>query len=193
MKYLFIIITGIYILNPIFASAQIDSSGIYFTVNDYLNQNLAFAIDCKNQKHKIKADMMFHQKEILITHNDSIYKYSKDSVYGIKYCDGLIVRFFKNLEFTLINTGETILLYSIEKGSGTKNDPVVINYYFSKDAASEIQNLNIYNLKAAFPTNHKFHDLIDKEFHSETELIKYDSFHKMTRVNKSYMNSLIEK
>lgn len=193
MRIILIIFIGLFIAKPFSGFSQKDSSGIYFTVNDYLNHKLAFVINCKNQKHKIKADMIFHQKEISIKHNDSTYNYPKDSVYGIRYCDGSVVRIFMNSEFPLINTGESIMIYKVETGSGMKNNPVVINYYFSKDAASEIQKLTINNLKMAFQNNHKFHDLIDMEFHSDNELIKYDAFHKITRINKIYLNSLIGK
>ncbi|MCK6650829.1 MAG: hypothetical protein L6Q66_14325 [Bacteroidia bacterium] len=171
MRIILIILIGLFIAKPFSGFSQKDSSGIYFTVNDYLNHKLAFVINCKNQKHKIKADMIFHQKEISIKHNDSTYNYPNP----------------------FINTGESILIYKVETGSGMKNNPVVINYYFSKDAASEIQKLTINNLKMAFQNNHKFHDLIDMEFHSDNELIKYDAFHKMTRINKIYLNSLIGK
>lgn len=184
------LLLGLLIAKPFTGFSQKDSSGIYFTVNDYTNQKLAFAINCKSQKHKIKANMIFHQKEISIKHNDSTFKYPKDSIYGIKYCDGSVVRIFRKSEFPLINVGESILIYKVETGSGMKNNPVVINYYFSKDAASEIQKLTINNLKNAFQNNHKFHDLIEMEFHSDNELIKYDSFHKMTRINRIYLNSL---
>ncbi|MBL7889055.1 MAG: hypothetical protein JNL24_05855 [Bacteroidia bacterium] len=193
MRIIIIILIALFVISPIVGFSQKDSSGIYFTVKDYTNQKLTFAINCKNEKHKIKVDMIFHQKEISIKHNDSTYKYPKDSVYGIKYCDGSVVRIFKNSEFLMINAGETILLYKVEKGSGMKNDPVVTNYYFSKDAESEIQKLTINNLKSAVPFNHKFHDLLDMEFHNDNELIKYDSFHKITRINKIYLNSLIGK
>lgn len=193
MRIVLLILLGLFIVKPFAGFSQKDSSGIYFKVNDYINQKLAFAINCKNQKHKIKADMIFHQKEISIKHNDSTYSFPKDSVYGIKYCDGSVVRIFRNSEFPMINVGESIMIYKVETGSGMKNDPIVTNCYFSKDAGSEIQKLTISNLKAAFPDNHKFHDLLDMEFHSDSELIKYDSFHKMTRVNKIYLNSLIGK
>jgi hypothetical protein len=179
----------IIIAYPVFS--QKDSSGIYFTPNDYLNHKLSFAINCKTQKHKIKSDMIFHSKEISIKHADSTYIYPKDSVYGIKYCDESIVRVFNNSEYPLINPNEIILIYKVVSGStGKGGSPLITRYYFSKDAKSKVQELTIYNIKAAFPNDHKFHDLIDMEFHSNDELTTYDSFHKMMKINRVLQNSL---
>ncbi len=134
--------------------------------------------------------MIFHPKEISIKHADSTYTYPKDSIYGIKYCDGSIVRIYNNSEYPLINPDEKIMLYKVVSGSGTKGSPSVTRYYFSKDAKSKIQELTIYNMKAAFPDNHKFHDLVDMEFHSNDELTAYDNFHKTMKINRVLQNSL---
>lgn len=170
--------------------SQKDSSGIYFTANDYTKHKLSFAINCKTKRHKIKSDMIFHSKEISIKHDDTIYTYPKDSVYGIKYCDGSIVRIYNNSEYPLINPYEKIMIYKVSAGSGGKGSPIVTRYYFSSDVTGEIKELTINNIKASFPDNHKFHDLIDMEFHSDDELSKYDSFHKIMKINHVLQNSL---
>lgn len=170
--------------------SQKDSSGIYFTANNYIKHKLNFAINCETEKHKIKSDMIFHPKEISIKHNDSTYTYPKDSIYGIKYCDGSIVRIYNNSEYPLINPDEKIMIYKVVSGAGGKGSPIVTRYYFSKDAKGKIQELTIYNMKAAFPDNHKFHDLVDMEFHSNDELTTYDSFHKIMKINRVLQNSI---
>lgn len=190
MKTKLIIATSFLILKSTFSFSQKDSSGIYFTANDYVKHKLSFAINCETEKHKIKSDMIFHPKEISIKHADSTYTYPKDSIYGIKYCDGSIVRIYNNSEYPLINPDEKIMLYKVVSGSGTKGSPSVTRYYFSKDAKSKIQELTIYNMKAAFPDNHKFHDLVDMEFHSNDELTAYDNFHKTMKINRVLQNSL---
>ncbi len=49
------------------------------------------------------------------------------------------------------------------------------NYYFSSSASSEVKELTLTNLKKAFPDNHKFHDALDAEFKSDSELALYDT------------------
>jgi hypothetical protein len=190
MKIKLLITVSLVMLVVTSGFSQKDSSGIYFTANDYLKHKLSFAINCKTEKHKIKSNMIFRSKEISIKHADSTYTYPKDSVYGIKYCDGSIVRIYNNSEYPLINPDEKIMIYKVVSGTGGKSSPIITRYYFSKDAKSKIQELTIYNIKAAFPDNHKFHDLVDMEFHSNDELTAYDNFHKIMKINRVLQNSL---
>lgn len=191
MKRKLIIAVTFLILKSTLGFSQKDSSGIYFTANDYVKHKLSFAINCETQKHKIKSDMIFRSKEISIKHADSTYTYPKDSIYGIKYCDGSIVRVYNNSEYPLINPDEKIMIYKVVSGSSGKGGSgVKTTYYFSKDTKSKIQELTIYNVKAAFPDNHKFHDLMDMDFHSNDELTAYDSFHKIMKINRVLQNSL---
>jgi len=180
------------ILKSTLGFSQKDSSGIYFSANDYLKHKLSFAINCKTQKHKIKDEMLLHPKIISIKHNDTIYKFPKDSVYGIRYCDGSIVRIYSNSEYQLINPNEEILIYKtvVTKNEGRAGTTIITDYFFSKNAQSKIQELTVYNIKAAFPDNHKFHDLIDMEFHSNDELMAYDQIHKMRKINRVLLISI---
>lgn len=125
MKSKIIITAGLMIFMVTSGFSQKDSSGIYFTFNDYAKHQLSFAINCKTEKHKIKSDMIFHPKEILIKHVDSTYTYSKDSIYAIKYCDGSIERVYDNSMYPMLNPYEAIMIYKVISGSGTKGSPVV--------------------------------------------------------------------
>lgn len=186
-----ILTVGIMIFITISCFSQKGKSGIYFTANDYVTQKLSFAIDCKTQKHNIKSDMIFHPKEISIKHNNATHTYPKDTIYGIQYCDETFVRIYKNSEYPLINPNETILIYKVFIPARGKSGPSsVTKYYFSKDAKSQIEKLTINNVKKAFPDSHKFHDLIDMEFHNDNELSTYDDFHKIMKINRLLQNSL---
>lgn len=171
-------------------TTQNEKSGIYFTANDYETNNLSFAIDCKTEKHKIKSDMIFQPKEITIKHNNINHTFPKDTIYGILNCGGAIVRIYKNSEYPLINPNEKIMIFKVKSMGYGKNNPPQTKYYFSKDVKSEIETLSIDNLKKAFPSNHKFHDLIDAEFHQDKELYAYDDFHKIMKINRVLQNSL---
>ena len=46
------------------------------------------------------------------------------------------------------------------------------------------------NLKNAFPENHGFHDALDTNFKEDTELINYDAFHKMYKINWVLKNNM---
>jgi hypothetical protein len=62
-------------------------------------------------------------------------------------------------------------------------------YFFSIGPTGEIYPLTILNLKKALPENHVFHDLLDMAFKNDSDLTKYDAFHKMFRVNRLLLGS----
>jgi hypothetical protein len=66
----------------------------------------------------------------------------------------------------------------VRKGASEKT------YFFSVGPNGDILPLTILNLKNAFPDNHTFHDLLDMSFKHDSDLTKYDEFHKMFKVNR---------
>jgi hypothetical protein len=171
------------------ASAQKDSSGIYKTAADFSAKKLSLAINCKTESHKIKINDIFSQDKITVVHDGKSYDFKKSDIYGYKLCNGETFRFSGNKDYQVMNPNEGILLYKMEVMQTKAQAPKVYSYYFSKDAASPLQDLTKANLKAAFPTNHKFHDGLDADFKSDGELTAYDSFHKMYKVNHILMMS----
>jgi hypothetical protein len=57
-------------------------------------------------------------------------------------------------------------------------------FFFSVGPNGDILPLTILNLKKAFPDNHSFHDLVDMAFKHDSDLTRYDDFHKTFKVNR---------
>jgi hypothetical protein len=57
-------------------------------------------------------------------------------------------------------------------------------WFFSVGPNGDVVPLTMLNLKNAFPNNHAFHDLLDMAFKHDSDLTKYDDFHKMFKVNR---------
>jgi len=171
------------------ASAQKDSSGIYKTTGDFTAKKLSLAINCKSESHKIKINDIFSQDHITVVHDGKSYDFKKSDIYGYKLCNGETYRFSANKDYLVLNPNEMILLYKVEVLQNKATAPKVYTYYFSKDAAAPMQDLTKGNLKAAFPANHKFHDELDANFKTDSELTAYDSFHKMYKINHILMMS----
>jgi len=171
------------------ASAQKDSSEIYKTAADFSAKKLSLAINCKTESHKIKINDIFSQDKITVVHDGKSYDFKKSEIYGYKLCNGETYRFSGNKDYQVMNPNEVILLYKVEVMQTKAQAPKVYTYYFSKDAGSPLQDLTKANLKAAFPNNHKFHDELDTNFKTDSELTAYDSFHKMYKVNHILMMS----
>jgi hypothetical protein len=164
--------------------AQSDGSGIYKTADDLKSGKLALAVDCKTESHKIKLNDFFGKSYITVVHEGKDYKFEKKDIYAYQLCGGETYRFVSNTkEYLILNPKEQILIYKEEALTG-KGSLKRVYYFFSKDAASPIQSLTMENLKAAFPTNHKFHDAMDATFQGDAGLAQYDEFHKMYKINR---------
>lgn len=170
-------------------SAKAQTSGVYLTGVDFESGKLAYSIDCKTEKHKIKLHKFLGKDYITVIHEKQPHDLKKKEIFGYRDCDGAIYRLGIDKHYLVLNPKEKIILYRIEI-PGSKNQSAVISYYFSSSALTEIQDLTLANLKRAFPDNHKFHDALDSEFGSNGNLASYDSFHKIYKINRLYSNSL---
>lgn len=170
-------------------TAQVN--GLYLTGNDFKNHKLRFTKE-ENKKCKIKIhDYSFHA-HIKVTYGDSVYHFSKDSVYGYIE-DEIPHRFFKKDTYAILNPTETILIYKLMVSAKTKYDEAVYSYYFSKDANSPIYPLTTKNLEVCFETNTAFIKLMDVHFNSDRDLLEYDNIHKMYKINRLLELSKTEK
>ncbi len=77
---------------------------------------------------------------------------------------------------------KALYIYSLDvlvrKGTREKT------YFFSVGPNGDVLPLTILNLKKAVPDNHTFHDLLDMSFKHDSDLTKYDEFHKRFKVNR---------
>lgn len=99
----------------------------------------------------------------------------------------------KEKGYTVINPGEPITIYKYVHGSHSPKDApetYAPNYYFKTSSSGTLQKLTKMNLKKAFPNNHPFHDALDAQFKEDKELISYDDFHKMYKVDRVYMSTV---
>lgn len=188
VNYFIMLVNSILLFSA--AVAQKDSSGIYKTAEDFKSRKLSLAINCKNEKHRIKTNIFFNDSEIKVKHKNRTYTFLKSEVFGYRTCEQKEFRFVDNREYEIINPREQILIYKyMHLAHSPKNaDQYPVKYFFSKDAFSPLQDLTIQNLKQAFPDNHKFHDALDVHFSNNSDLINYDSFHKMYKLNWIFKN-----
>ena len=94
--------------------------------------------------------------------------------------------------YTVLNPGETITIYkyyhSAHPPKAAEQFPV--KYYFSEQSSDVLQELTKTNLKKTYPSNHAFHDALDANFIADKDLIAYDDFHKIYKINRLYQNSV---
>ena len=63
-------------------------AGIYQSAQDFMQQKTTYCIDCQNATDKIKYESIFNSQSLIIRHNDTTLKVSKDSLWGFALCNG---------------------------------------------------------------------------------------------------------
>ena len=163
-----------------FSFAQKNSSGVYLNATDFLNNKITHA----GKNTNLSLHENFGKQHLEVKCKDSIYTYLKKDVFGYSDKEGKNFRFFNSVAYTILNPKESILLYQKTSGSGLKGSPIMSNYFFSKDAASDILPLNLQNLERVFTDNKSFSHTIEMYFKNDTELIDYDNIHKIYKLNR---------
>jgi hypothetical protein len=163
--------------------AQQDSSGVYLTIADFQQQKLAYAINCRTQKHKIKQTSFSDQKFIKVVHNDSVITLLKSEVFGYQDCKGVPHRFIDKVNYVILNPSEYILIYKHEIRAHKQSE---LHYMFSRGIEGNVYKLTKENLKRAFSDQPEFQKKIDEVFTRDTELTRYDKATKTYLINWLY-------
>ncbi len=97
----------------------------------------------------------------------------------------------KAMGYSVLNAGDAIVIYKYVHASHSPKEAekYAPKYYFVTAASNVLQPLTKTKLKEAFPTNHPFHDALDANFKEDKELIQYDDFHKMYKIDHLLMMS----
>ena len=169
--------------------AQSDSSGVYLTSLDFNKHKLTYGCDCSKEKCPLSTIPLFPNQKIAIQHRGEKRKLKKSELYGYRTCNDKVYRFLNRTQYLILNT-QCILLYEKTQESGTGMNPEIENfYYFSVTAGDKILPMTIDNLKDAYPTNLKFHDLLDSFFKDNSELIVYDKYLKSYKLVHFFIES----
>ncbi len=98
----------------------------------------------------------------------------------------------KEKGYTVINPGEPITIYKYQHPSHSPKEAekYAPKYFFTTSSSNVLKELTKTNLKKAFPNDHAFHDALDANFKEDKELINYDDFHKMYKINRIYTTTV---
>ncbi|HEX9514424.1 MAG TPA: hypothetical protein VF939_28220 [Puia sp.] len=167
------------------AIAQIECSGVYLTANDFVAGKLLPATDGRPRSRTAEEQIM-NCKYVFVNQGGHHHIMNVRDVYALRSCEGKIVRMYNDGYYTLLNPGENILLYVVVCNPVSKGNVLRRKYYFSKDAGSEIEDLTLDNLKAAFRDNQAFHQAVEAQFRADKDLYAYDNAYKCYRLNRIY-------
>ncbi|RAJ33018.1 hypothetical protein [Pedobacter cryoconitis] len=159
-------------------------SGIYLTAADYKEKQLHLAGD-QSTNNKLRVNDFFGGKTLTLNHNGQRHEFSKDSIYGYRAQDGNDYRFYKSYSspYKILESG-SLVIYEIKQPGNKQNGfKPIIRYYFSDGADGEVNLLSLANLKNTFKDQPAF-DIIANNFQTDHDLITYDDYHHMFRINR---------
>lgn len=179
------LILFIFFFPPYFQVYFFAQAGIYLTPEDYENEKISYTRKEKC-KYRLKVNHLIHANAIKVIIGDTVFKFSKDSIFAYRDNEKNTYRLYKSNEYQILNSHEYILLYSLTLPINAKGFQTVTSFYFSAGSHSAIFSLSKINLKKAFPTDTTFHELIDMYFTSDAQLMTYDTFYKVYKINRIY-------
>lgn len=185
MKRSFLLIFFLLILGHI-AVAQKKASGLYLTQLDFENGTLSYFTKDPDQKIRINFHEFLDKPYITIKQGGEKTILFKDEIFAYRN-KGKIVRTRDLVSYNFIEHGVIWIYYkdiNVALGKGMKRER---KYYFAVSPKDKILPLTIYNLKRSFPDKHKFHNFLDAQFRSDSELASFNSF-----ANKFQVNHLLE-
>ncbi len=159
-----------------------NSTGVFLNADDFRSNKITYT-KVIGEKYRFQSNNLFNTSFIRITIGDSVYKLKKDYLFGFRTKWNVCYRLFKNEEYEIINPCETILIYRKTVLAGYKTNQVT-KYFFSLSADADIYPLTKYNLKLATIGDSLFHDQLDKSFRNDEDLLEFDAFYKIYKLNK---------
>lgn len=166
-------------------TAQGQKSGVYRSFSDFQKDSLSYGIDCRKEKHQIRLEDFLNRKFITVIHRGEKVRLEKAAIYGVLYCDGSLQRFSGKQHYRLEEQGVVWIFsqeFTVSQGRGGVQRGK--RFFFSKTGDGAIQPLTLLNLKNSFPLRHDLHDELDQWFPNQQDLVAFDSYHKMYKVNR---------
>jgi hypothetical protein len=179
------LITGIFFYLAT-VQAQPACSGIYLTANDFIVGRLYYACASRNTSKESYYDLLAQSHFFIIRPDYAWRRVDKKDVFAIRGCEGQIVRVFQGINYYLLNPDERILIYKALMNPVSKGNIIKVKYGFSIDSVSEIRDLTIDNLKAAFTDNPQFGVAINTNFKDDSDLYSYNKMSKCFELNRVY-------
>ncbi|SEW35350.1 hypothetical protein [Chitinophaga arvensicola] len=149
------------------------TDGLYLSLSDYLGHHLYGSGSIK----------LHTRKAYLSVQSDAATQHvSRDSVFAVALTAGKTFRLIGHDYYEILNRNAQLLLYKRKVMSSGKAFPAdTFRYYFSA-GDGPVHELTSWNLKQAFPERASWADKLDTNFHQESDLIAYDSYHHMYKL-----------
>jgi hypothetical protein len=184
MKHVLIVLFSLLLIKG--SNAQ---TGIYLTAEDYQNGKLTYQ-ELPGEKHSLRTEILLNPSIVRVVNGNEKHKLIKIDLFGYKK-KNRDFRFFDDKAYRIVDPS-SFFIYSREVNViNGKAKTRETRYYFSKSGDSPVMPLTINNLKRAFPGNRNFHDLLDLQFRSDRELMKFDPYYSEYKVKSVFKRAMI--
>ncbi|PSL45328.1 hypothetical protein CLV51_10430 [Chitinophaga niastensis] len=164
-------------------AAQHKMAGIYKTMNDYRENHLSYSKDSSQEIPRITLHTLAPRDYVSIQYNGNNIHLNKDQFFAYQLTNGEVYRLAGSNAYQLLNKGPHLLLYKRKIPASPKEFPSgKFKYYFSTDQDNTMKELTAWNIKKAFPDNTTLADQVDALFKRDDELMAYDRFHEMYKL-----------
>jgi hypothetical protein len=159
--------------------------GVYLTAQDFVSGKL-YSLYLSKKGSKLPDEALIEKKHLVLNKNGAEMRVDQKDVYALRCSDGSIIRIYRDGRYTLLDPGESILIYMVKVYPAAKGNVLRTRYYFSKEAGSDIEALTLDNVKKAYSRNTKFDDALETEFRNDNELCAFDKAHNCYKLSRLY-------
>ena len=169
----------ILMFNPLLIIRGQNAVGLFLNDGDFLLNKISFV-----DSRRILMHNFLQKPYITIKLKSSKISIDKDSVFGFVDSEGRNYRISGRRTYTILNPGESILIYFLQYRTGEPKYPEMTRvYFFSNNACSPLVPLTRSNLETYFAYNHKFIEFLELYFRSDFELTEFDNIHQKYKLN----------
>ena len=170
------------------AGAQKKITGIYRSLHDYLDNRPGYTAN-SGRLPTITLYTLAPRSYVTIRNENNRIRVYKNDIFAYRLANGEVYRIAGNHSFRLLNNNPLLLLYKRSMPASPKAGPEEqFKYYFST-GDGKIQALTAWNIKQAFAHHATLPDEIDALFKRDAELLAYDSFRGMYKLEWLVNNS----
>ncbi|MBV8251770.1 MAG: hypothetical protein JO154_04110 [Chitinophaga sp.] len=161
--------------------AQVKTNALYRTPADYVKGITSYGPSAANPG-KLKLHLLAPKDYVDLSFNGNNSRIPVSQLFGYATIEGKVFCIHGGDTYEVMNKNARLLLYrkrTLSSNREYRNDRY--SYYFST-ADGVIHPLTSMELKAAFPDKHDWADLLDTNFKHDNELMAYDSYHHMYKL-----------
>lgn len=181
MKRILIVVSST-LLFIISGMTQTYTSGLYLTQLDFETGRLSYSTKSATEMNKIRFNEFLDKPFITIKQDGKKIIFFKDDIFAYKNKRN-IVRTRHLVSHNFIERGVIWIYYkdlTVQLGKGVRRER---KYFYSVSSKDEIIPLTISNLKRSFPQKYAFHNFLEAQFRSDSDLATYNTMEKKFQVN----------